>query len=127
MRLCIGAAGLICLLMGCVPEDEVDGGEIADMGADAAADPEDGQGAAAAFGEDCTCPEAECDADADACACEAMEGSGPCEDGLICLGSPALGECTQPCEDDDGCPDGFACAGLQIGNTVTGKWCFPSE
>lgn len=128
MRLRTLAMGLICLsTAACIPDEEVDGGLEGDAGADAAPAVEDEQAALGAIGEDCVCPEAECDADADACVCEAADGSGPCEDGLICLGSPAQGECTRPCEDDAECPDGFLCAGLQIGATVTGKWCFPSE
>ncbi|MGK0358939.1 MAG: hypothetical protein ACI9U2_001233 [Bradymonadia bacterium] len=115
--------GLACLvsasLAACVPPDEA-------SDAPANAQPEAAE-ARAKIGADCRCPDAECDADAEVCVCEASGGQGPCVDGLTCLGSPASGECTRPCEADADCSDGFACVDLQVGSTVTRQWCFSTQ
>lgn len=116
---CVTALILAAALGGCIPPDETEDGGVAP--------PIEAEREAvrrAPMGADCACPAAECDPAAEVCVCEAEGGSGPCVDGLMCLGSPAAGECTRPCDADADCPDGFACIGLQIGNTVTGRWCF---
>lgn len=124
LHLAICTALFACAaLTGCIPPDP-DG---ADAGPSAGGEPEPEGPAGASIGADCRCPAAECDADAEVCACEAEASSGPCADGLTCLGSPGFSECTRACDDDSECPDGFSCTGLQIGSVMTGQWCFASQ
>ena len=60
--------------------------------------------------------------------CRTCSQSADCgAQGNICVGLGGHGICAAPCTSDDGCPDGFACAAVASGTSITGRACVPTN